>query len=251
MLKVEVDGAVLQVTLNRPDVRNALNEQLIGNLTETFRSISSKVRVVVLAGEGPAFCAGADLAWMKQTAAYSEEENYRDALRVAHMFQSLVECPAVVISRVHGPAFGGGAGLVAASDIAIATPEAKFAFSEVRIGLVPATISPVVLSKIGASHARALFTTGEAFSSLRALSIGLIHELVSQDEIDQTVASKISGVLSSAPGAVTIAKKLGSESPLSVEDAARLLASVRASEEAREGFSSFLEKRPAAYVIQK
>ncbi len=251
MLKVEVDGAVLRVTLDRPEVRNALNDELIGALTETFRSISPHTRVVVLGGEGSAFCAGADLGWMKLTTDYSAEENERDAVKVARLFQTLTECPAVVICKIHGPAFGGGAGLVASSDIAIASPEAKFAFSEVRIGLVPATISPAVLSKIGASHARALFTTGEAFSASRALSIGLVHEVVSATELDGTIESKVTHVLNSAPGAVAIAKRIASQPPMQLEEAAKLLARVRGSEEAREGFSAFLEKRPAAYVVKR
>jgi enoyl-CoA hydratase/carnithine racemase len=251
MLKVEADGPVLRLTLHRPEVRNALNEELIVKLSDAMASVDSRTRVVVIGGEGVAFCAGADLAWMKQTSDYSLSDNERDALKVADMFRAFVECPAVVIARIHGPAYGGGAGLVAAADIAIATPEARFAFSEVRIGLVPATISSVVLSKIGASHARALFTTGEPFDVVRAQAIGLVHEVVSTDELDGAIESKIDAILSCAPGAVAEAKKLATEAPLKMDAAAKLLAQIRAGEEAREGFSAFIEKRKASYVVKR
>ena len=147
-------GPVLRVTLNRPEVRNAFNDELIARLADTFAGITKETRAVVIAGEGEAFCAGGDLEWMKKASGYTHEENQRDATRLARLFRAIAECPAVVIARVSGPAFGGGCGLVAASDIAIASDDSKFAFSEVRLGLIPATISPFVIPKIGAGHAR-------------------------------------------------------------------------------------------------
>jgi methylglutaconyl-CoA hydratase len=251
MLKVEADGAVLRLTLNRPQVRNALNDELIAELYEAFISLSSSTRVVVLSGAGSAFCAGADLEWMRRTSVYSFEENQQDAIKVAKLFRAVAECPVAVIANVHGPAYGGGAGLVSACDIAIASPDARFAFSEVRIGLVPATISTVVLSKIGSGHARALFTTGEAFSATRAKAIGLVHEVVPAAKLNQAIEEKIAAVLRSAPKAVAAAKKLAGGAAPTLEEAANLLAAVRAGEEAREGFAAFVEKRPASYVVER
>lgn len=241
-------GPVARFTLDRPEVRNALNDQLIARLAEAFTSLSGETRAVVLAGNGPAFCAGGDLEWMKRAAAYTHEENERDALRLARLFQAIVDCPAVVIARVHGPAYGGGCGLVAACDVAIASEGAKFAFSEVKLGLVPATISPFVLPKIGAGHARALFTTGEAFSAGRALTIGLVHEVVAEADLDAAVDRKLRHVLAAGPSSVAISKRIAQDPPGSLEGSAKLLADVRASDEGREGVAAFLEKRTAAFA---
>ncbi|KXK14047.1 MAG: Enoyl-CoA hydratase/carnithine racemase, partial [Armatimonadetes bacterium OLB18] len=163
MLKVESDGPVLRLTLARPEVRNAFNDELIALLTEAFTLMARGSRVVVLQGEGKVFSAGGDLEWMRRAANYTEDQNFEDALSLARLFESIARCPAVVIARVHGAAFGGGAGLVASSDIAICEPATKFAFSEVKLGLLPGTISTYVIPKIGAGHARALFATGETF----------------------------------------------------------------------------------------
>jgi methylglutaconyl-CoA hydratase len=187
---------------------------------------------------------------MKKASGYTYEENQRDAQRLARLFRAIAECPAVVIARVAGPAFGGGCGLVAASDIAIASDDAKFAFSEVRLGLVPATISPFVIPKIGAGHARALFTTGEAFDAQHALRIGLIHEVVSRDQLDAAVDRKLKAVFSSAPEAVHQAKRLVRDHPLSLDDAARRLADARSGKEGKEGVAAFLEKRKASFVAE-
>lgn len=249
MLRVEPDGPLLRVTLNRPEVKNAFNDELIGELYKTFIGIKlGETRAVILSGEGDAFCAGGDLQWMKKAASYTEEQNYEDALRLANLFQAMVNCPAVIIARVQGAAFGGGCGLVAASDVAIAGPKALFAFSEVRLGLVPATISPFVIPKIGNGHARALFATGEAFGPEHALRIGLVHEVA--EDLDTAVYKKVKAILAAGPHAVAESKKLGNGDPLSLELASRLLARQRASDEGKEGVSAFLEKRKASFFSE-
>lgn len=248
MLKVESNGPVLYLTLNRPQVRNAINDELIAALTSALVQVPSGTRVVVVRGEGQGFCAGGDLDWMRKAAAYTEEQNYQDALKVAGLFQAAIECPAVVISLVHGAAFGGGSGLVAASDIAIAKPDAKFSFSEVKLGLIPATISPFVMAKIGKGHARALFTTGEPFGADHALRIGLIHEIA--DDLDLAANRKIRHILASGPDAVSASKRLTVEDGLGAEETARRLARARAGEEGKEGVSAFLEKRKASFVVE-
>lgn len=246
MLKVESNGPVLNVTLNRPEVRNAFNDELIAALSETFSSVPDGTRVVVLSGEGKAFCAGGDLEWMRKAAAYTEEQNYQDALKLAGLFKSIAHCPAAVIAKIHGAAFGGGCGLVAASDVAIAAPETLFAFSEVRLGLIAGTISSYVIPKIGAGHARALFATGEAFSAERALNIGLVHEV---GEVDELAAAKVKQILSVGPEAVAASKRLVHEYPLPAEETARRLAQARAGAEGKEGVAAFLEKRKASFVV--
>lgn len=246
MLKVESHGPVLALTLNRPEVRNAINDELIAALTSALIGVPTQTRVVLIRGEGPGFCAGGDLDWMRKAADYSEEQNYQDAVKVANLFQAVVDCPAVVISLVHGAAFGGGCGLVAASDIAIAKPDAKFSFSEVKLGLIPATISPFVIGKIGHGHARALFTTGEPFGAEHALRIGLIHEIA--DDLNEAAKQKIKHVLASGPQAVAASKKLTLDEDLSIEETARRLARARAGDEGKEGVAAFLEKRRAAFV---
>lgn len=246
MLNVESDGPVRRLTLNRPEVRNAFNEELIARLTEAFRDLAG-VRAVVLTGAGSAFCGGGDLDWMRRAAAKSEAENREDALRLARLYQAICDCPAVVIARVNGAAFGGACGLVAAADVAVAHPTATFAFSEVRLGLVPATISPFVVRKIGPGHARALFTTGEAFGADRALAIGLVHEVA--EDLDAAVEQKLKAVLAAGPEAVAASKLLAQQTPLDLEAAADLLAATRAGDEAREGISAFLEKRRAGFAV--
>lgn len=251
MLKIERDGPVLRLTLNRPEVRNAFNEELIGALGEAFsgaRGQGSVVRAVVLSGEGKAFCAGGDLEWMRRAASFTEEQNYEDALALAQLFHTIATCPAVVVARVQGAAIGGGCGLVAAADVAVCEPECKFAFSEVRLGLLPATISPIVIPKIGAGHARALFSTGEAFGAERALRIGLVHEVVPFSDLDAAVEAKVSTVLAAGPNAAAQAKRIALAPPMSLEEAARVLAKARSSEEGREGVAAFLEKRKAKWV---
>lgn len=243
MLRVESTGPVLHITLDRPEVRNAFNDELIAALTDAFRTADA--RVVILSGEGKGFCAGGDLEWMRKAAAYSEEENFADAMKLADLFESVASCPALVIARVHGACFGGGCGLVAAADVAIAAPDALFAFSEVRLGLIPGTISTHVIPKIGQGHARALFATGEAFGSERALRIGLIHEV---GDLDELVSAKVRQALSVGPNAVAQSKRLVRDFPLPAEEAALRLARARACQEGREGLAAFLEKRRASFV---
>jgi enoyl-CoA hydratase/carnithine racemase len=247
MLRVEYEGAVLRVTLDRPEVRNAFNDALIARLFEVF-STERGARAIVLTGSGDAFCAGGDLQWMRQAAAYTEEQNYEDALKLANLFKAIVENPAVVIARVNGAAFGGGCGLVAAADVAIASEDALFAFSEVRLGLVPATISPFVLPKIGAGNARALFTTGEAFKAERALRIGLVHETVAGSDLDAAVGKKLKAILGAGPQAVATSKLIAQGTPMDLETAARVLARARAGDEGKEGVAAFLDKRKASFV---
>lgn len=250
MLKSERRGPVLHLTLDRPELRNAFNDELIAALDAEFRNVDEGVRAVALTGNGPAFCAGGDLEWMRKAAAYTREENERDARRLAALFEAIVSCPAVVVAAVRGAAFGGGCGLVACADAAIAAEGAKFAFSEVRLGLVPATISPHVVPKIGAGHARALFATGEAFDAQRALRIGLVHEVVPDDGLEVAVEAKLRAILSVGPRAAAASKALALRPPMDAESAARLLAETRAGEESREGIAAFLEKRKAAYVVE-
>ncbi|MEZ0327566.1 MAG: enoyl-CoA hydratase-related protein, partial [Fimbriimonas sp.] len=234
MLRVAYEGPVLRVTLDRPEVRNAFNGGLIARLHDVFSS-ELTARAIVLTGSGDAFCAGGDLQWMREASNYTEEQNYEDALKLANLFRAMVQNPAVVIARVNGGAFGGGCGLVAAADVAIASDQALFAFSEVRLGLVPATISPFVLPKIGPGNARALFTTGEAFKADRALRIGLVHQVVTQDELDSAVNKKLKAILSAGPLAVASSKMIAQSEPMDLETAARVLARARAGEEGKEG----------------
>lgn len=241
-------GPVMRVVLNRPEVRNAFNDELISKLTDAFASVGKETRAVVISGEGEAFCAGGDLEWMRKAAGYSHEENQRDALRLARLFRSIVECPAPVIAQVAGPAFGGGCGLVAAADIAVASDDSKFAFSEVKLGLIPATISPFVIPKIGAGHARALFVSGEPFSAEHALRIGLVHDVVPREELDAAVDRKLKHILASGPEAVHHAKLLVKDHPLGLDESARRLADARASREGKEGVAAFLEKRKASFA---
>ncbi|HSI72891.1 MAG TPA: enoyl-CoA hydratase-related protein [Fimbriimonas sp.] len=248
MLRVESDGPILRLTLARPEVKNAFNDELIARLTEAL-STSTEARAIVITGEGNAFCAGGDLQWMRKAASYTEEQNYEDALKLANLFLVMTRSPAVVIARVNGAAFGGGCGLVAAADVAVASEDALFAFSEVRLGLVPATISPFVLPKIGEGHARALFTTGEAFKPDRALRIGLVHEVVPANELDYAVQKKLRAILSAGPESVSISKSIATSEPMALDVAARVLARARAGQEGQEGVAAFLEKRKASFVV--
>lgn len=248
MLKVDREGSVLRVALNRPDVRNALNDELIDSLYQLFSSISPDIRVVVLSGAGSVFCAGGDLEWMRKAATYSESENEADAMRISKMFTAIRDCSAVTIAVVHGAAMGGGSGLVAACDIGISTEDAKYGFTEVKLGLIPATISPFVIDRIGKGHARGLFATGEIFSAQRAMHIGLVHEVVPSREIDAMVNQKLRAILAAGPKAVAGAKRLVIDAPLSGQETAKRLAEARASEEGQAGINAFLDKKKAPFV---
>lgn len=242
--------------MRRPEVHNAFNDQVVRELTDVFTALAGddSVRVVVLAGEGKSFSAGADLNWMRRMIDYSREENVRDATQLAAMFRAIERCPKPVIARVQGAALGGGAGLVAASDIAIAAEPARFAFSEVRLGIIPAVISPMVLSKIGAHAARRYFLTGERFDARRALEVGLVSQVVASDQLDAEVARAVAEILLAGPEAVRAAKELvfavGRESDPAAQDrlTSERIADRRASTEGQEGMRAFLEKRPAAWV---
>src|SRR6185369_851286 len=209
-LLVHRDGPVEYVTLNRPDVRNAFNETLIGELTTWAASVrgDAAVRAVVLSGAGKSFCAGADISWMAKTVEFSEDENMRDAAAASHMFGALNTLPVPVIGRVHGAALGGGVGLAAVCDIVVAEESAIFGFTEVKLGILPAVISPFVLAKIGRSAARELFLTGSRFSARRAQEIGLVHAVVSSAELDATVHHYLEECLTGGREAIAAAKAL-------------------------------------------
>lgn len=244
------DGAVTTVTLARPGSHNAFNAGLIEELTRCFEEISDdeSVRVVVLAGEGLSFCAGADVGYMRDTAAFSYEENLEDTNRLATMFWTIDECPKPVVARVHGAAMGGGAGLVAVADLAVADQGTRFAFSEVRLGIAPATISPFVVRKVGSSHARSLFITGERFGTDLAREIGLVHEVVPRDNLDAAVEAKVGELLQGGPVAQATIKallrRLETTEPMEAPGlTARVISELRTGEEGQEGLSAFLEKR--------
>lgn len=246
------------MTLNRPEVRNAFNAELIEELRLAFEDIGSRgpgeIRAVVLGGAGQMFCAGADVNWMRESLQYSEEENRADATRMAKMFDTINRCPVPVIGRIHGAALGGGAGLAAVCDVVIASEGTLFAFSEAKLGIAPAVISPYVLAKIGQSHARALFLTAERFGVERALQIGLAHVVASPEQLDDEVERVLKEIMSSSPRAVARAKELISQVPkLSPEEAmqttTRTIAALRVSEEGQEGLRAFLEKRKPGWAV--
>jgi methylglutaconyl-CoA hydratase len=254
LLSSEMDGPVLYLRLNRPEVHNALNVGLIAELTAVFTAIPTRddVRVVVLGGNGRSFCAGADLAYMRDIAAADFAANAADAEGLFDLMLAIDRCPRPVIGRVHGAAIGGGVGLVSCCDIVIAAERASFAFSEVRLGVVPAVISPFVLRKIGAGQARRLFLSGERFDAAHAQTIGLVHEVVSAEALDDRVAHYIEQILAGAPGAQAAAKALinavDGRSPGDVRDfTSRLIAERRAGVEGQEGMSAFLQKRKPAW----
>jgi len=247
MLNVEPQGPVLYVTLNRPEVRNAFNEELIAAVDHVFETMDPQTRIVVLGGEGKAFCAGGDLEWMQRASTFTEEENIEDATRLAHLYRAVMECPAVVIANVHGAAFGGGLGLVAAADFCIADPNTVFAFSEIKLGLVPATISSVVIPKIGHGNARAYFATGMQFNAHTAQRMGLVHEVSTESHLVLEHLQR--EILRGGPKAIALAKRIAQAPVMDPDEAGHLLAEVRASDEAKEGISAFLEKRSAEFVV--
>lgn len=255
MITIETSHGVATVTLNRPDSHNALTPEMIADLTVAFQRLGEDdaVRVVVLTGAGRSFCAGADLAAMRAAADYAFAENVADGEAIYDLMEAVNGCPRPVVGRINGAAIGGGVGLVACCDIAVAVERAVFAFSEVRLGILPAVISPFVLAKIGPSAARELFLTGERFSAARAREIGLVHH-VAPDEaaLDETVRERVAALLQAAPGAQADAKALIREVAWSRRADMRsltsqLIARRRASDEGREGMSSFLEKRPPSW----
>jgi methylglutaconyl-CoA hydratase len=269
-------GPVREIRLSRPDAHNALDEDLIAGLTAAFvevGTLQNPPRAVLLAAEGKSFCAGADLRYMQRLAGYAAEENHADALRLAAMFQAVHDCPVFVLGRIQGAALGGGCGLVAACDLAVASASARFGFTEVRLGIAPATISPFVVARIGAAKARALFPTGEIFDAAEARLVGLVDRVVAPEQLDAEIDRILELLLGAAPGAAREAKALarraagwvagwttdtaaepaakpviGPPAGTAATEAAALIARLRALPEGREGFAAFLEKRKPAWT---
>ena len=244
-LRVEQDGELLRVTLARPERRNAFDAALIAELTEAFGAVGDDVRVVLLAGDGPSFCAGADVEWQRASIDLTLDENVEDALRLYRMLAAVDACPAPLVARVQGYALGGGSGLVACADVVVAAPDATFGFSEVRLGIIPAVISPFVFARVGAGAARPLFVTGERFGAERALRIGLVDEVA--EDLDAAVERQVTAILSSGPQATRAAKRLTRDRPTEPQELAQLAAQLRAGAEGQEGLRAFLEKRAASW----
>jgi methylglutaconyl-CoA hydratase len=257
MLEVTTQGAIATLTLDRPEVRNAFNDELIAQLTQALRDLGGRadVRCIVLGGRGAAFCAGADLNWMRRMADYTREENLADAAGLAEMLRTLYACPKPTIAKVQGDAYAGGVGLVAACDIAVAIDSAHFCLSEVRLGLLPATISPYVIRAMGARAAHRYFLTAERFDAAAALRVGLLHEVVSGAHLDTKVAEIAAALAAAGPDAVRACKQLVQDvagqpiSPALVASTVEAIADIRASAEGREGVQSFLQKRKPGWLL--
>lgn len=257
-IELQRDGLThtASVILNRPEVRNAFNEITIAELTQAFLEISvdTSIRAVVLAARGPAFCAGADLNWMRKMADYTLEENRADAAQLAKMLRTIYECPQPVVARIQGDCYAGGMGLMAACDIAVTVDEANFCLSEVKLGLIPATISPYVIKAMGENAARRYFLTAERFTAEEALRIGLVQDVVALHALDASVAGIVKSLVSNSPNAVRQAKRLVREvggksiSSILIADTVEGIAQIRASDEGREGVSAFLEKRKPSWL---
>jgi methylglutaconyl-CoA hydratase len=243
-LRIERDGDVLTVCLARPETRNAFDAAGIAELAEAFVDVG-RARAVVLRGDGPSFCAGADVEWMRASVDLGLEENVADATALRRMFEAIDGCPAPVVALVHGHALGGGIGLVACADVAIAHPETVFAFSEVKLGLVPAVISPFALRRIGESAARRYFLTGERFDAATALRVGLVHEVT--EDLDAALGRVLGELRTAGPRATRHAKRLVLERP-DGPDTARRIAERRVSDEGQEGLRAFLERRRPAWA---
>ncbi len=255
-LSLVVDGKCATISLNRPDVRNAFNETTIAEITAVFREVGAMedVRAVVLAANGPAFCAGADLNWMKKMAGYLHAENQADAMQLAEMLRTIYLCPKPVVAQVQGDCYAGGMGLVAACDIVVAVADANFCLSEVKLGLIPATISPYVIKAMGEQAARRYFITAERFSAAEAHRIGMVHELTDSAGLAERVAGIVKALVSNSPNAVKQAKALVREvvdlpvTDALLRDTAERIAQIRSSNEGREGVASFLEKRKPVWL---
>jgi methylglutaconyl-CoA hydratase len=239
-LRIEREGGILRITLAKPERRNAFDAALISELHEAFADVGD-ARVVVLAGDGPSFCAGADVEWQRSSIDLTFDENVEDALRLNRMLEAVDSCPAPLVARVQGYALGGGSGLVACTDVVVAAPDATFGFTEVRLGIIPAVISPFVFAKIGAGAARRLFLTGERFDAETALRIGLVQEI--GEDLDAAVEHVVAEILKSGPEATRAAKRLARERPADGEELARIAAGLRSGAEGQEGLRAFLEKR--------
>jgi methylglutaconyl-CoA hydratase len=247
---LSIDDKIARVTLNRPEIHNAFNEVMIAELLEVFHKLKDdeKLRVVILTGEGKSFCAGADIHWMKKMKNYTYQENFDDALALANLMYEMFSFPKPLLGRINGAAIGGGTGLVSVCDIVIAAETAKFSFSEVKIGLVPACISPYILNRVGFTKANILFLTGERFNAEKALNVGLVDEVVPLSILDRRVDRLAEELISSGPQALATAKKLLRDIPhMAMEEkrrhSAEVLAKLRISDEGQEGLAAFLEKR--------
>jgi len=245
-----IEDKIARVALNRPEIHNAFNEVMIAELLEVFQKLKDdeKLRVVILTGEGKSFCAGADIHWMKKMKNYTYEENVEDALALANLMYEMFSFPKPLVGRINGAAIGGGTGLVSVCDIVVAAEDAKFSFSEVKIGLVPACISPYILNRVGFTKANMLFLTGERFDAHRALNVGLVDEVVPLSILDSRVDKLAEQLISSGPQALATAKKLLRDIPhMAMEEkrrhSAEVLAKLRISDEGQEGLAAFLEKR--------
>ena len=255
-LKIEVAQLIGRITLNRPDVRNAFNDEVIAEITQAFAELGARddVRCIVLAAEGTAFCAGADLNWMRRMADFSREENLADAAKLAEMLRVIYECPKPTVARVQGDVYAGGMGLVACCDIAVSVDTAGFCLSEVKLGLIPATISPYVMRAMGERASHRYFLTAERFSAQEALRIGFVHEVVAADLLDAKVDEIAQALVKNSPNAVKVCKKLVQEvggqeisQPL-IRKTVEGIADIRASAEGREGVSAFLGKRKPSWL---
>jgi methylglutaconyl-CoA hydratase len=244
------------VTINRPDVRNAFNDEVIYEMSRAFHDLGARddVRCIVLAGNGPAFCAGADLNWMRRMASYTHRENFADAASLADMLRAIYRCPKPTIARVQGDTYAGGMGLVAACDIAVAAEQAHFCLSEVKLGLIPATISPYVVRAMGARAAHRYFLTAERFSAAEALRIGFVHQVARASELDGAVGAIADTLVQAGPQAVSLCKQLVHEvaeqeiTPELIASTVRSIADIRVSPEGREGIQSFLDKRKPGWL---
>ncbi len=258
-LQMCCEGTVARITLNQPEVRNAFSDEVIADLTAAFQEARqrSDVRVVVLAAEGPAFCAGANLNWMRRMADYTREENLADAAKLAEMLRVIYECPKPTIARVQGDVVAGGMGLVAACDMVVAVDAAGFCLSEVKLGLIPATISPYVIRAMGARAAHRYFLTAERFDAAEALRIGFVHAVVAADELDAQVAAWIKALTAASPSAVRACKRLVmdvAEREINAELIAatvQSIANIRASDQGREGLQAFLKKRKPSWLVDQ
>src|SRR5207249_5902015 len=256
MLKIDIDKDVAFVRLDRPEVHNAFNDALVQQITDTFIELgrNDHMRVIILGANGKSFCAGADLNWMKRMVQYSHDENLEDARAVGRMFLAIAKCPKPVIARVHGAALGGGAGLVAACDIAVAVQSVQFGFTEVKLGIIPAIIAPFVIARVGPGRAREFFITGDRFLAPVALSIGLVQHVAAHElALDGLIDSKISQILTSAPNAIAAAKELifgvaARTLESSLEFAVDAIARARTGEEGQAGMQAFLERQKPPWI---
>ena len=256
-IRITQQGHVATVILSRPDVRNAFNDEVIAELSQAFIQLGDdpQVRAIVLMAEGPAFCAGADLNWMRRMADYSREENEQDAEKLAFMLRTIYECPKPTIARVQGDVYAGGMGLVACCDMAVSVDTANYCLSEVKLGLIPATIGPYVIRAMGPRASHRYFLTAERFSAQQAQRIGFVHEVVPADQLDATVSTWVQALLAASPNAIKECKKLVQYvadrdiTRLLIDHTVKAIADIRASDEGKEGVQSFLTKRKPAWMV--